>query len=230
LPLAKEKAETPLFAVVLRIGTSAKTKERAWELARGLSGFLLQFARPGSNELMPIENEAYPDALHADALRSRQSYRTGMLLSLQELIGLVHLPDASVRHPAFLRETGNSKSAPPETKGHELVLGANENRGFRELVTISTEARLAHMHVIGASGTGKSTLLVSMIVQDIELGEGVAVLDPHGDLIDDTLARIPENRSGDAILFDPREQVSTARSCPSGAHENTAAAVFPVRR
>ena len=65
---------------------------------------------------------------------------------------------------------------------------------------------MRHMHVIGASGTGKSTLLLRMILQDIEGGNGVAVLDPHGDLIDQILGRIPEGRVHDVVLLDPSDE------------------------
>lgn len=206
LPLSSEKAESPFFAVVLRIAAGARTKERAWELARGMSAFVLQFARPGSNELLPLTNDGYPDSIHEEALIFRQSYRTGMLLSLKELAGLVHLPDRSVRHPALVREERRTKGAPAEATGHPVVLGVNEHHGVREPVTLSTEARLQHAHVIGASGAGKSTLLLNVIMQDIEQGRGVAVIDPHGDLIDDILARIPEKRIGDVVLFDPADE------------------------
>ena len=63
-------------------------------------------------------------------------------------------------------------------------------------MSLSTEERLRHTYVIGASGTGKSTLLLSMAMQDIEAGNGFAVLDPHGDLIEDILARIPARTLG----------------------------------
>ncbi|MCP6756528.1 type IV secretion system DNA-binding domain-containing protein, partial [Klebsiella pneumoniae] len=68
------------------------------------------------------------------------------------------------------------------------------------------EQRVQHTYIIGASGTGKSTLLLSMIVQDIQNGEGVGVLDPHGDLIDKVLGYIPEERHKDVILFDPSDE------------------------
>lgn len=57
------------------------------------------------------------------------------------------------------------------------------------------------MYLIGKTGTGKSTLLETMICQDIEAGRGVALLDPHGDLVERVLARIPENRKDDLIYF-----------------------------
>lgn len=63
--------------------------------------------------------------------------------------------------------------------------------------------RTRHVYVVGRTGTGKTTLLHNMVLQDIENGEGVGVIDPHGDLIDALLARIPPERADDVILFDP---------------------------
>ncbi len=72
-------------------------------------------------------------------------------------------------------------------------------------VRLSAEQRTRHMHIIGASGTGKSTLLFNLIRQDIENGEGVAVLDPHGDLIDRICGVIPPKRIDDVVLVDPSD-------------------------
>ena len=70
---------------------------------------------------------------------------------------------------------------------------------------ISREDRRRHMYMVGKSGSGKSKLLELLINQDIEQGHGVAVLDPHGDLVDDVLRMIPEHRKDDVILFDPSD-------------------------
>jgi guanylate kinase len=70
---------------------------------------------------------------------------------------------------------------------------------------LSAEQRTRHCHIIGASGTGKSTLLFNLIRQDIENGEGVAVLDPHGDLIDRICGIIPSSRIDDVVLVDPSD-------------------------
>src|SRR5215813_13224687 len=61
--------------------------------------------------------------------------------------------------------------------------------------------RRAHMYIIGKTGTGKSTLLETLIRQDIENGEGLALLDPHGDLVEKVLRAVPEKRKGDLIYF-----------------------------
>lgn len=206
VPSARDKTKTPLFAVVLRIAAQGTTKERAWSLARSMGGFLLQFNRPGSNELVPLENDGYPDELHERALLARQSFRTGMILSLDELLGFAHLPDTSVTHAALKRERKRTKALPEIARGHHLVLGENSHRGIRTSATLATSDRLQHVHVIGASGTGKSTLLLNLIEQDIKQGEGIAVFDPHGDLIEDILARIPEERVKDVVVFDPGDE------------------------
>lgn len=204
--LAAEKCAYPLLAVVVRVGAQAGSDGRVCALVERLRPFFDQFARPDGNELIPLANDGYPDELHEEALLSRTSYRTGMLLSLDELVGLVHLPDASVRHESLVRAKGGEKRAPSEAMGHELVLGVNTFQGKETVVTVPPLARLEHTHVIGATGTGKSTLLLNLILQDIAEGQGLAVLDPHGDLIDDILERVPASRVGDIIVFDPSDE------------------------
>ena len=87
----------------------------------------------------------------------------------------------------------------------EVRLGINEHRGQRQEVWLPLEDRLRHTYVIGATGTGKSTLLLNLMVQDVEAGRGLGLLDPHGDLADDLPARIPKRRHKDVVVFDPAD-------------------------
>ncbi|MBZ0275940.1 MAG: type IV secretion system DNA-binding domain-containing protein, partial [Anaerolineae bacterium] len=73
-------------------------------------------------------------------------------------------------------------------------------------VTQATDDRRRHMYIVGKTGAGKSTLMQNMALQDIESGNGVCVIDPHGELIDDILVRIPPYRRADVILFDPSDE------------------------
>src|SRR5207245_7517372 len=73
----------------------------------------------------------------------------------------------------------------------------NEKKPFG----IKKPDRRAHMYIIGKTGTGKSTLLETLIRQDIDNGEGLALLDPHGDLVEKVLSVVPEKRKGDLIYF-----------------------------
>jgi hypothetical protein len=191
---------------VVRIATKAESFDRALGIARDLAGSLRMFAEPQGNELIPLENDQYPFDEHVEDLLRRQSRRSGMLLNSDELIGFVHLPSSAVRSPAFERETAKTKAAPAIARNASgLLLGNNVHVGESVSVRLSPDQRVRHTHIIGASGTGKSTLLFNLIRQDIENGDGVAVLDPHGDLVDKVLGIIPQDRIGDVVLVDPSD-------------------------
>ena len=76
-------------------------------------------------------------------------------------------------------------------------------RGERKPVFITDDDRRRHLYIVGQTGTGKSNLLINMSLRDIRNGRGVAIIDPHGALIESILGLIPENRRDDVIVFDP---------------------------
>ena len=93
---------------------------------------------------------------------------------------------------------------PSDLSSEGCILGqAVERRFTANPVKLAYPDRTRHVYVVGRTGTGKTTLLQNMALQDIEHGHGVAIIDPHGDLIESMLARIPPERAGDVILFDP---------------------------
>jgi hypothetical protein len=143
-----------------------------------------------------------------------------MLLNSDELTGFVHLPSSAVRSPVFERQAIKSKAAPAIVRQQGLLLGHNDHAGKTVEVRLSAEQRTRHTHIIGASGTGKSTLLFNLIRQDIENGEGVAVLDPHGDLIDRICGIIPPERIGDVVLLDPADESHSVGFNILSAHSN----------
>ncbi|MFT4186996.1 MAG: type IV secretion system DNA-binding domain-containing protein [Aeromicrobium sp.] len=75
-------------------------------------------------------------------------------------------------------------------------------------IAIGENDRLRHTYVAGQTGTGKSTLLLNMAVADIAAGHGVCVIDPHGDLLEDLMCRIPPERIDDVVLIDPADEVA----------------------
>lgn len=78
----------------------------------------------------------------------------------------------------------------------------------RRPVLLDSSERFRHLYISGQTGTGKSTLLMNLALQDIQAGWGVAVLDPHGDLVEALLHQIPDDRVDDVILVDPADQVA----------------------
>lgn len=202
----KDKIDKPLSGVVIRAGARSDSIARANSIVKFIGGALTQFNSPSCNSLIPLNNDGYPDEIHLQDLLDRHTHRSGMLLNLDELVNFVHFPCASIRSEKLLRVIKKTKSAPSISEGHSLLLGYNEHRGETTAVTLSVEQRMRHMYAIGASGTGKSTLLANLIIQGIRNDEGLAVLDPHGDLIDQILDFIPYQRIQDVVLFDPADE------------------------
>ncbi len=86
------------------------------------------------------------------------------------------------------------------------VFAETNFRNERKRFGIRKKDRRYHMYVVGKTGVGKSTLLLNMVKQDIENGEGMALLDPHGDLVEKALKIIPESRIKDLIYFNPQHK------------------------
>lgn len=209
LDRTKDKLSRPLYAAVIRIAVKTAEEERAWEIAQNLAGILTGLGGGTGNELIPLENSEYDHDQHAQDICHRQSRRSGMILNTDELTALVHVPSSAVRTPKLTRQIKRTKSLPSVAMGRDCTLGENLHAGRKAEVGLSAEQRSRHTYVIGASGTGKSQLLLSMIVQDMERGRGLALLDPHGDLIDEVLARVPDRRIDDVILLDPSDEEYT---------------------
>lgn len=88
-----------------------------------------------------------------------------------------------------------------EKENHITFLAKTNFRNKEVKFGIKQADRRAHMYLIGKTGTGKSTLLETLIRQDIASGQGLALLDPHGDLVEKILAQLPEQRKDDLIYF-----------------------------
>lgn len=84
-------------------------------------------------------------------------------------------------------------------------IGTRLDWGYEADFSLSVSDRMQHIYAIGKSGTGKSTLLRNLILQDIEAGRGVGIIDPHGDLAEGILNSIPRRRVEDVVYFDPSD-------------------------
>ncbi len=91
--------------------------------------------------------------------------------------------------------------------GHDITpIGITNFRNTNQKFGIKDRDRLQHIYVIGKSGTGKSTLLENMAISDVERGNGLCIIDPHGDIAEDVMKYIPEGRLQDLIYFNATEQ------------------------
>ena len=127
------------------------------------------------------------------------------VLNSDELASVFHLPNKSIETAFIFWLNAKRAPAPSQIPNSGLFIGISKYRGVERKIFVNDDDRRRHMYVIGKTGTGKSQLLEEMVMQDIIGGKGVAVVDPHGDLIDGILQRIPPERAEDVIYFDPSD-------------------------
>lgn len=132
-------------------------------------------------------------------------HKIQFLLNTEELASLYHLPLRTAETPNILWLNARQAAAAAELPNEGIILGQNVYRGQVKDIRIKRDDRRRHTYVIGKSGTGKSTLLSSMAVQDVLNGDGVCVIDPHGDFVRDVLERVPKERADDVIMFAPAD-------------------------
>ncbi len=200
-----KKTSSPIVATNIRIAVSAENRNRAGELLSHLESSFNQFQNTKGNSIKfkRLEGSGL-NKMFSDFSFRKISKDPIIPLSLSELSTMVHFPGAPIESGARLRRAKSGTSPAPTglpTKG--TLLGVNKDRGEETKIFITDEDRLRHFYVIGQTGTGKTSLLKNMIIQDIKEGEGVCMIDPHGNAIEDILSNIPAERRDDVIYFDP---------------------------
>lgn len=131
-----------------------------------------------------------------------QLYSDTPILNTVELATVFHFPNKNVGTPNILWLTARRSSAPVNVPEEGLYLGKSIFRGVEKNIYMREKDRARHFYIIGQTGTGKSQFMMSLVLQDIKNGEGVAVIDPHGSDVDELLEKIPPEREKDVILFD----------------------------
>lgn len=206
MPLcAKNKISNPLFSVVMRIATQGNDNYRSQYIAQELARSITAVSSSEYNKLIPLSNEGYSYDFHYYNLHNRLSNRLGFILNSSELNTFIHYPNKTVVSDKLGLNDGKTKQVPSSVTRQKYLLGINSHNGSETEVMLDDEMRLRHTHIIGATGVGKSTLIANMLIEDMKQGNGCALFDPHGDIVEDVLARIPENRKDDVILIDPSD-------------------------
>lgn len=222
----EEKASRPGFKANIRIVAASKTAGSAKVHLSNLAAAFLQYNMPPFNGLKNIGRKR-DDVLRDYIFRIyRSRFLNETILNTEELTSLWHLPGGYLETPNI--KWLISKKAPPPINLAQsgLLLGRNEYRGVDTKVFMERDDRRRHMYIIGRTGVGKTEIMKNMAVQDIQNGEGLCIIDPHGDFIEDVLPHIPKERAEDVILFDPsdieRPQGLNMLEAPSEAQKDFA--------
>ncbi|MDB5266284.1 MAG: hypothetical protein JWN89_99 [Parcubacteria group bacterium] len=201
----KKKLESPIVETNIRFAVSAPIESDARHLLDHLESAFNQFESSGKNRFEWERVQANKESDFYRAFTFRLFRESDVVpLNLKELSAILHFHTESLIETSTLKRS-SAKGAPlpmgVPTEG--TFLGVNKFQNGEMKVAMKDEDRLRHFYAIGQTGTGKSTLLKNMIIQDIIRGDGVCMIDPHGVDIQDVLANIPQHRIDDVIYFDP---------------------------
>jgi hypothetical protein len=191
--------------VNLRLIVSSSSRERATAYLENIASSFTEYNNYSYGNHFSRAAKSNQERQINDFIYRRFRDDSAFLLNTEELTSLFHLPLKHMETPNILWLTAKSAPAPADVPGEGLLLGENVYRGVKKEIRIKRADRRRHTYIVGKSGVGKSVLLTNMAIQDIQNGEGVCVLDPHGDLIEDILQRIPPERAEDVIIFSPAD-------------------------
>lgn len=202
----KAHNDKPFYSLAIRLGV-VSVGQKATEHLMALSTFINLFQH-GGRSLNLITEKDYKKVLSDSRIKEMfilgAAYRPGFLVNSSELAGFIHVPPAEILEfsepPIAILETLAIRNDDIH-KG--TPIGTCEYAGTKQQVCIPNKPHLRSTHIIGKPGQGKSTMIAHMILCDIDKGKGVAVLDPHGDLVDDLLCMIKEKHIIKTIYFDP---------------------------
>lgn len=203
--ITKAHNDKPLYAVALRLAVVDAGPDAEAAL-HGLS-VATSGIQHGGRPLRYLTADDYRDRVPASGVRSMfvggAAYRPGFLLNSAELTSLVHVPppDTFVHIRTIVRPL--EVLPVPEELRSGSPIGICSYAGTPIPVCVPQEDDEAHLHVIGSTNTGKSTLLIHRILYHIQRQYGVAVLDPHGALIWKLLELIPPEETDRVIYFNP---------------------------
>ncbi len=199
------KIESPIVRCNLRIVASSNTEKEAEEILESIKSSFNQFQNTTGNsiEWKNLKKADLRSMIRNFSFRMYDSDEN-LPLNIKEVTTLFHFHTLGLTVNEGLRQSRSSTApAPFDLSDEGLLLGINKHRSINTEVRMNEDDRLRHFYCIGQTGTGKSTLLKNMIIQDIQMGNGVCMIDPHGSDIQNVLANIPKERMNDVIYFDP---------------------------
>lgn len=199
------KASKAGMDVNLRVIVSAQSKQVAQSYLDNIVGAFAQYNIYEYGNSFKKSQQRNQNRAVQEYIFRQFSKGQKIILNTEEMAGLFHFPLPQTETTNIKWLEAKRAPAPLDVPKEGIILGYNEYRGKKTDIRIMRADRRRHQYIIGKSGSGKSWLLANMARQDIANGEGVCIIDPHGDLVDDVMAGIPKERFDDVIIFDPSD-------------------------
>ncbi len=202
----EEKTKQAAYEVLIRVVASSNITHRAQTILNNLVATFSLFDAPGKNGFKFIPARDIDSFVTAYILRFFPQESSKNILNTTELATLFHFPDQqNIPTTQLEKQPSKQVDGPRNVPEEGLLLGYNMFRGAKKAIRLSVADRQRHMYVVGQTGTGKSTFLENLALQDMLEGRGFAFVDPHGDTAEKLLAMVPKERTEDVIYFSPAD-------------------------
>lgn len=206
----KSKIEQGLFETSIRLLLAINDRDDAKERIRGFKSSFASFNSPEHQSVVSVKDTRlkFLKQYRLFIFKNRLlSFFNKSIFSVSEISSIYHFPYTSnTKTENIVKTYSKELPAPLSLKGErelDVVFAKNTYGGTSTLIGLSEDEREKHMYIIGATGSGKTTMITSMVSQDIKNGKGVAIIDPHGDLAETLLTCIPDSRIDDLIYVNP---------------------------
>jgi hypothetical protein len=202
----EEKTKQPGYEVLIRLVASSNVSHRSQSILNNIVASFALFDAPGKNGFKFVPAKDIDSFVTAYILRFFPQESSKSILNATELATLFHFPDQkNIPTSQLERQASKQVDGPRNIPEHGLLLGYNMFRGAKKAIRLSNPDRQRHMYAVGQTGTGKSTFLENLALQDMLEGRGFAFVDPHGDTAEKLLSMVPKERTEDVIYFAPGE-------------------------
>lgn len=202
----EDKTRHAGFEVAIRVIASSNVSQRSQATVNNIVASFSLFDAPGKNGFEYHSAHDPSELVTNFLLRAFPYHRKKNILNSVELATIFHFPDQrNIPTSQLERQESKQVDAPRNMPDSGLLLGFNVFRGVKKPVRIGLTDRQRHMYVVGQTGTGKSTFLENLALQDMLRGDGFAFVDPHGDTAEKLLSMVPKERTEDVIYFCPSD-------------------------
>ncbi|MEO5627305.1 MAG: DUF87 domain-containing protein [Candidatus Saccharimonadales bacterium] len=194
------------YEVMIRVVVSSNIAQRAQAILGNVVAAFSLFDAPGRNGFKYTPSSDIESFVTAYILRFFPPENNQNVLNAVELATIFHFPDQkNIPTSQLERQSYKQVDGPRNLSDNGLFLGYNVFRGVKKPIRLDDNDRRRHMYLVGQTGTGKSTLLKNLALQDMLNGNGFAFIDPHGDVAEELLAMVPRERTEDVIYFCPAD-------------------------
>lgn len=202
----EEKTRHPAYEVQIRLIASSNVSQKAQSIINNLVATFALYDSPGRNGFKYTPAKDIDSFITSYILRFFPPESNKTVLNSIELATLFHFPSqTSIPTTQLERQASKQVDGPRNIPGSGLLLGYNVFRGAKKKINIDLNDRRRHLYLVGQTGTGKSTFLENLALQDMLNGEGFAFIDPHGDTAEKLLSMVPKERTEDVVYFCPAD-------------------------